>query len=67
MTPPESRRASRPVGDDRLNEEFNTVLRKAAEKREVRARVQSSGDALAASQESAELLGLARRRVTRLS
>ena len=46
--------------DERLNEEFHTLLRDAAEKREGRALVQSTEDALAAKQESADLLALAR-------
>ena len=46
--------------DDRLNEEFHTLLRDAAEKREGRARIRSSEDAAAARQESADLIGLAR-------
>jgi hypothetical protein len=46
--------------DERLNEEFNSLLRDAADKREERSLVQSSGDAAAAKQESADLLALAR-------
>jgi hypothetical protein len=46
--------------DDRLNEKFQTLLREAAEKREDRARIQSTEDAAAAKQESADLIGLAR-------
>lgn len=43
-----------------LNEEFHTLLREAAEKREGRALRQSNEDAAAAKQESADLLALAR-------
>ena len=46
--------------EDRLNEEFHTLLRTAAEKREGRARIQSTEDAAAARRESADLLALAR-------
>jgi hypothetical protein len=46
--------------DERLNEEFHTLLRDAAQKREGRALVQSTEDAAAAKQESADLLALAR-------
>jgi len=54
---PTTHRAS---DDERLNEEFHTLLRDAAEKREGRALVQSTEDAAAAKQESADLLALAR-------
>jgi hypothetical protein len=54
---PTNQRAS---DDERLNEEFHTLLRDAAEKREGRALVQSTEDAAAAKQESADLLALAR-------
>ena len=47
-------------GDELLNEQFNTLLREAADKREERSFVQSTGDAAAAKQESADLLALAR-------
>jgi hypothetical protein len=47
-------------GDELLNERFNTLLREAADKREERSLVQSTGDAAAAKQESADLLALAR-------
>jgi hypothetical protein len=47
-------------GDELLNEQFNTLLREAADKREERSLVQSTGDAAAAKQESADLLALAR-------
>ena len=46
--------------NDELNEQFNVVLREAAEKREERAIAQSTADAVAAKQESADLLTLAR-------
>jgi len=46
--------------DERLNEEFHTLLRDAAQKREGRALIQSTEDAAAAKQESADLLALAR-------
>jgi hypothetical protein len=46
--------------DDRVNDEFHTLLRNAAAAREERARVQSSGDAVAARQESDALMALAR-------
>lgn len=46
--------------NERLNDQFHTLLREAAEKREGRARVQSTEDAVAARQESADLLALAR-------
>ncbi|MGD0018012.1 MAG: hypothetical protein ABSD62_02045 [Candidatus Limnocylindrales bacterium] len=52
-----SRQAS---ANELLNEEFHTLLREAAEKREGRALLQSSEDAVAAKQESADLLALAR-------
>jgi hypothetical protein len=51
--------------DDRLNEQFHSLLREAAEKREGRARIQSTADAIAAEQESADLIGLARSQGTR--
>jgi hypothetical protein len=54
---PTNQRAS---DDERLNEEFHTLLRDAAEKREGRAIIQSTEDAAAAKQESADLLALAR-------
>jgi hypothetical protein len=46
--------------DEELNEKFQMLLRDAAEKREARARTHSTEDAVAARQESADLLGLAR-------
>ena len=46
--------------DDVLNEQFHTLLRDAAEKREARALAQSTEDTAAAKQESADLLELAR-------
>jgi hypothetical protein len=46
--------------DDRTNEKFQAVLREAADKREGRARAQSAADAVAAKQESADLISLAR-------
>jgi hypothetical protein len=51
--------------DERLNEEFHALLREAAEKREGRARVQSTEDAVAARQESVDLLALARGQANR--
>ena len=52
-------RTSKRVVDDPKNEAFNTVLREAAEKREVRLRLNSIEEAAAAKQESADLLALA--------
>ena len=46
--------------NDELNEQFHTLLREAADKREERAIAQSTADAVAAKQESADLLTLAR-------
>jgi hypothetical protein len=46
--------------DDQLNEKFHSLLREAAEKREGRARTQSTADAIAAEEESADLISLAR-------
>ncbi|MFI5260047.1 MAG: hypothetical protein ACHQ01_10640 [Candidatus Limnocylindrales bacterium] len=46
--------------DDQLNQQFHTLLRDAADKREGRTRVHSSEDAVAAQKESADLLALAR-------
>jgi hypothetical protein len=46
--------------DERLNDQFHTLLREAAEKREGRAVSRSTEDAVAAKQESADLLALAR-------
>ena len=46
--------------DDLLNEKFHTLLREAADKREGRARTQSTADAVAAKEESADLISLAR-------
>jgi hypothetical protein len=43
-----------------MNEEFHTLLRDAAEKREARAHAQLVEDEAAARQESADLLALAR-------
>jgi hypothetical protein len=51
--------------DDQLNEKFHSLLREAAEKREGRARAESTADAIAAEQESADLIGLARSQGTR--
>lgn len=48
------------VNDEKVNEAFHTLLREAAAEREVRARVQAVGDAVADTQESADLLALAR-------
>lgn len=56
-SPGEDRR----TGDaDRLNEQFHTLLREAAGKREGRERIQSTEGAAADKQESADLLALAR-------
>jgi hypothetical protein len=52
--------APRSDANDELNEQFHTLLREAAEKREERALVQSTANAVAAKQESADLLALAR-------
>lgn len=65
MTRTKSGRTTRRSSDDeqlneQLNEQFHTLLRDAAEKREGRARIQSTEDAVAAKQESADLLALAR-------
>ena len=46
--------------NDELNEQFHTLLREAAEKREERAIAQSTADSVAAKQESADLLALGR-------
>ena len=46
--------------NDELNEQFHTLLREAADKREERAIAQSTADVVAAKQESADLLTLAR-------
>jgi hypothetical protein len=46
--------------DEHLNEQFHTLLREAAEKREGRALIESTEDAAAARRESADLLALAR-------
>jgi hypothetical protein len=53
-------RTNRAGSDDRLNEKFHTLLREAAEKREGRAQTQAIADAIAAKQESDDLIGLAR-------
>jgi hypothetical protein len=52
--------APRSEANDELNEQFHTLLREAAEKREERALVQATANAAAARQESADLLALAR-------
>ena len=44
---------------ERLNDKFHSLLREAADKREGRARTQSTADAIAAKQESADLISLA--------
>ncbi len=46
--------------DERLNEQFHTLLREAADKREGRARTQSKEDSAAAAEESRALFALAR-------
>jgi len=49
------------AGDDELlNEQFNKLMREAADRREERSLVQATGDAVAAKKESADLLALAR-------
>ncbi|MGD0122665.1 MAG: hypothetical protein ABSC46_08910 [Candidatus Limnocylindrales bacterium] len=61
MTQAIDRRSSRDTaGEDLLNEEFHALLREAANKREGRARVQSTEDAVAAAEESRALFALAR-------
>jgi hypothetical protein len=50
----------RTEADKEINEQFHALLRDAAEKRDGRSRVHSSEDAVAARQESADLLALAR-------
>lgn len=60
MTQDDRRSRRDTSGEDRLNEEFHTLLREAADKREGRARVQSSEDAVAAADESRALFALAR-------
>jgi uncharacterized protein YecT (DUF1311 family) len=60
MNHTENRASRGRQGDEKLNEQFNTVLREAADKREERSLVQATGDALAAKRESADLLALAR-------
>ena len=55
-----ARGGNRQAGDELLNEQFNTLLRDAADKREERSLVQTNGDAVAAREESADLLALAR-------
>jgi hypothetical protein len=49
-----------PSASELFNEEFHTLLREAAEKREGRALIHSTEDTTAARQESADLLALAR-------
>ena len=60
-----TRSSSRPEGlasaGELLNEEFQTLLRDAASKREERALVMSIQEAEAAKQESDDLIALARR------
>jgi hypothetical protein len=60
MSQTEKRASRGRPGDERLNEQFNTLLREAADKREERSLVQATGDAAAAKRESADLLALAR-------
>ncbi|HEX7498070.1 MAG TPA: hypothetical protein VF344_06370 [Candidatus Limnocylindrales bacterium] len=61
MTRTKSKATPRPPeANDELNEQFHTLLREAAEKREERALVQATATAAAAKQESADLLALAR-------
>jgi hypothetical protein len=60
-----TRRGPQPAGRDlpneaRVNEEYQTLLRDAAEKREERQRVHSLQDADAARQEILDLLSLSR-------
>jgi hypothetical protein len=51
---------ARAEADREINEQFHALLREAAEKRDGRSRVHSSEDAVAAKEESADLLQLAR-------
>ena len=61
MTHSKDKRSSRDTNaEDLLNEEFHSLLREAADKREGRARVQSREDAVAAAEESRALFALAR-------
>jgi hypothetical protein len=61
MTEAKSGRAKRSASDDDLlNEQFHTLLRDAAAKREERERTQSAEDAVTSKQASADLLALAR-------
>ena len=61
MTDATDKRSSRNTsGEDIVNEQFHTLLREAADKREGRARVQSREDAVAAAEESRALFALAR-------
>jgi hypothetical protein len=61
MTHATDKRSTRDTsGEDLLNEEFHALLREAADKREGRARVQSTEDAAAAAEESRALFALAR-------
>jgi hypothetical protein len=53
--------------NDEVNEQFHSLLREAAEKREERALAQLTADAAAAKQESADLLALARSQGVRRS
>ena len=61
MTDATDKRSSRNTsGEDVGNEEFHTLLREAADKREGRARAQSREDTAAAAEESRALFALAR-------
>jgi hypothetical protein len=61
MTHAIGKRSARDAGsDERLNEQFHTLLREAADKREGRARTQSKEDSIAAAEESRALFALAR-------
>ena len=66
MTRPKGKATpQRSDANDELNEQFNIVLREAAEKREERAIAQSTADAVAAKQESTDLLALGRSQALR--
>jgi septal ring factor EnvC (AmiA/AmiB activator) len=51
---------ARAADNERLNDQFHTLLREAADKREGRARNEATEDAAASKRESANLLALAR-------
>jgi len=61
MTRTKNAPTDRPAeNNDLINEQFHTLLREAAERREERALSKSTQDDAAAKQESADLLALAR-------